>query len=52
VSFLDPFASDDFTDADFGDPMHFSDSGSDRFARMVAAAVRGLVPPSHAEGGR
>jgi lysophospholipase L1-like esterase len=52
VSFLDPFASDDFTDADFGDPMHFSASGSDRFARMVAAAVRGLVPPSHAEGGR
>jgi lysophospholipase L1-like esterase len=39
VSFLDPFASGDFTDADFSDPIHFSVEGSERFAGLVAAEV-------------
>jgi lysophospholipase L1-like esterase len=35
--FLDPFASGAFTDADFADSVHFSVSGSDRFAGLLAA---------------
>ncbi len=37
VFFLDPFASGAFVDADFADPVHFSEAGGDRFAGVLAA---------------
>jgi lysophospholipase L1-like esterase len=37
--FLDPYADGAFTDADFSDPLHFSPSGSDRFARVLAGWI-------------
>jgi lysophospholipase L1-like esterase len=39
ASFVDPFASGAFSDADFADPVHFSPAGSERFARALAAVV-------------
>ncbi len=39
ASFFDPFASGRFSDADFADPAHFSATGSERFARLLAAEV-------------
>jgi lysophospholipase L1-like esterase len=40
--FVDPFSGGDFTDADFGDPAHFSAAGSLKFASRIAAEVRRL----------
>lgn len=37
--FVDPFASGAFSDSDFLDPVHFSPSGSERFARALAGVV-------------
>jgi lysophospholipase L1-like esterase len=42
VSVVDPFEDGSFTDADFDDAIHFSASGSERFAEKLAAAIREL----------
>ena len=39
AAFFDPFVSGTFEDADFADPVHFSASGSSRFARSLADFV-------------
>jgi lysophospholipase L1-like esterase len=42
--FLDPFAAGDFKDDDFADAVHFTASGSERFARRLAETIIGLIP--------
>ncbi len=37
--YLDPFRGGEFGDGDFLDPVHFSPSGSEKFARVLAAYV-------------
>lgn len=39
ADYVDPFESGDFTDADFADAVHFSNSGSERFAAKILVAV-------------
>lgn len=43
ASFADPFETGSFSDADFGDPFHFSPSGSERFAAALAPEVRSIA---------
>lgn len=42
--YLDPFEGNGFGDADFSDPVHFSDQGSVRMAALVAETVSRLLP--------
>ena len=42
AQFVDPFEAAGFTRDDFGDPMHFGPSGSEKFAEVIAATVRGM----------
>ena len=37
--FYDPFASSSFSDSDYGDPAHFVEPGSERFAALMAAEI-------------
>jgi lysophospholipase L1-like esterase len=37
--FFDPFASSSFADVDYGDPTHFSSSGSEKFASSMATEI-------------
>jgi lysophospholipase L1-like esterase len=39
AAYFDPFSGSGFGDADFQDPVHFSEAGSERFARALAAAI-------------
>jgi len=50
AAFVDPFSGGDFTDADFADPVHFSDAGSNRFAARIAAEIRALAAPEARQG--
>jgi len=45
AEFFDPFAETAFLDEDFSDALHFSPSGSERFARLLAAWVERHVSP-------
>lgn len=42
ADFVDPFADGSFSDADFGDPLHFSREGSRKLAARIAAALEAL----------
>jgi lysophospholipase L1-like esterase len=50
VTLVDPFAGDSFTEADFGDPMHFSASGSTKFASRLLPFVRSIAARSSVAG--
>jgi lysophospholipase L1-like esterase len=67
AEFVDPFEGSGFSDDDFGDPFHFSDAGSRKFAARLAvvverlreegraqaaANIRGLAGPAAAPHGR
>ncbi|MCL4807985.1 MAG: SGNH/GDSL hydrolase family protein [Thermoanaerobaculia bacterium] len=66
ADFVDPFADDLFSDADFADPVHFSAAGSRKFAARIAAElgrirsagggesaanIRAAAPAAHRDNG-